>query len=265
VQALAFAPRQYADIKDLSLPLPELRGDRPPAHKSLAVFGSAADEAWWTGEIAEYNGVGFQSRFEQTSGDLWRAELELENAVRTTLGLQPRTLSDEAPLAHIVVRSPRARSWARLFAAERLEQGELVALLPEELASGDSRKIDLASHAADYDGKLQLPRCPGAFGGTTVVVLPDGLDTAEVLAWKALEAKDPLGKASRFHRMVLASQSGERALPVVLGELQAKKRKNILIVPAVWCGDGALLRALRDSVRPYADALTLHWRPGLGG
>ncbi len=265
VQALGFGPRQYSDIKDLSLPLPELRGDTPPAKKSLAIFGSAADEAWWTGEVAEYNGVGFQSRFEQAGSDAWRAELEQENSVRKALGLKARALPAEAPQAHIVVRSPRARSWARLIAAEHLEKGELVALLPAALASGDSKLIDLSSHAADYDGKLQLPRCPGAFGGTTVIVLPDGMDPAEVQAWKDLEAKDPLAKTSRFHRLVLASQSGERALPVVLAELQAKKRKNILILPAVWCGDGALMHALRESARAFENALTLHWRPGLGG
>jgi uncharacterized iron-regulated protein len=265
VKALAFGPRQYADIKDLSLPLPELRGDTPPAKKSLAVFGSAADEAWWTGEIAEYNGVGFQSRFEKVAADAWHAESEQENTVRAALGLKGRTIAADAPHAHIVVSSPRARSWARPLALEHLEKGELVALLAQAPEGGDSKAIDLASHAADYDGKLQLPRCPGPFGGTTIIVLPDGMDPAEVQAWKDLEAKDPLAKTSRFHRLVLASQSGERALPVVLAELIAKKRKNILIVPAVWCGDGALLRSLRDSARPFEDTLTLHWRPGLGG
>ncbi len=265
VQALGFGPRLYSDIKDLSLPLPELRGAAPPARKSLAIFGSAADEGWWAGEVAEYNGVGFQSRFEQAGSDPWRSELEQENQVRKALGLEERAVPTAAPHAHIVVASPRARSWARPLALEHLEQGELVALLAKAPESGDSKAIELAAHAADYDGKLQLPRCPGAFGGTTVIVLPDGMDPAELQAWKDLEAKDPLAKASRFHRMVLASQSGERTLPVVLAELQAKKRKNILILPAVWCADGAQMRALRDSAREFENALTLHWRPGLGG
>ena len=265
VKALAFGPRQYSDIKDLSLPLPELRGDTPPAKKSLAVFGSAADEAWWTGEIAEYNGVGFQSRFEKSSADAWHSELEQENAVRTALGLAPRAIAADAQKAHIVVGSPRARAWARPLALEHLQKGELVALLDKAPEGGDSKAIDMAAHAADYESKLQLPRCPGPFGGTTVIVLPDGMDPAEMQAWKDLEAKDPLAKASRFHRMVLATQSGERALPVVLAELQGKKRKNILILPAVWCGDGALMHALHDSAREFENALTLHWRPGLGG
>jgi len=265
VRAIAFGPRRYADIKDLSLPLPELRGETPPARKSLAVFGAAADEEWWSGEIGEYNGVGFQSRFERSGSDAWRSELEQENTVRTALGTQVRALPADAPHAHVLVASPRARAWARPLALEHLERGELVALLAKAPETGDSKRIDLASRAADYDGKLQLPRCPGAFGGTTVVVLPDGLDPAEVQAWKDLEAKDPLAKASRFHRLVLASQSGERALPVVLGELLAKKRKNILILPAVWCGDRALMQSLHESARPFEDALTLHWRPGLGG
>jgi uncharacterized iron-regulated protein len=265
VQALAFGPRQYSGIKELSLPLPELRGDTPPARKSLAAFGSATDEAWWSGEIAEYNAVGFQSHFEKSGGDPWRAELELENRVRTALGLEARTIPENAPKAHVVAASPRARSWARQLSLERLEQGELVALLAEAPAEGDSKPIDLMVRAADFAEKRKLPRAPGAFGGTTVIVLPDSLDPAEVQAWKELEAADPLAKASRFHRFVLARESGERALPAVLGELQAKKRKNILVVPAVWCADGARMRALRESARAFSDTLTLHWRPGLGG
>lgn len=265
VQAFAFGPRQYSDIKDLSLPLPELRGATPPAHKSLAVFGSAADEAWWSGEVAEYNGVGFASRFETSVADAWHAELEQENTVRAALVLPARTLRADAPRAHILVSSPRARAWARPLALAHLEQGELVALLAQAPAGGDSKPIELSAHAADYDGRLQLPRCPGAFGGTTVLVLPDGMDAAELQAWKELEARDPLAKSSRFHRLVLATQSGERALPVVLAEQQAKHRKNILILPAVWCADGARMHALRESARAFEDALTLHWRPGLGG
>jgi hypothetical protein len=265
VQALSFGPRQYADIKDLSLPLPELRGDQPAARKSLAVFGSAADEAWWTGEITEYNGVGFQSRFEPAGSDPWRAELDQENSVRGALGLAARAVAADAPKAHILVASPRARARARPLALEHLQKGERVALLEKAPEGGDSRPIDISAHAADYDGKLLLPRCPGAFGGTTVVVLPAGMEPAEVQAWKDLEARDPLAKASRFHRLVLASATGERTLPVVLAELQAKKRKNILILPAVWCADGVQMRALRDSARAFENALTLHWRPGLGG
>ncbi|MBK7643380.1 MAG: ChaN family lipoprotein [Planctomycetes bacterium] len=264
VKALGFAPRQYSDIKDLSLPLPELRGDLPPTKKSLAIFGGEADSGWWTGEIEEYNGVGFQSRFEQDTADAWHAELEQENRVRAALGLELRSVSAGAKKEHVIVASPRARSWARPLALERLEQGELVALLEHAPEGGDSTQIDLAAHAADYASKLQLPRAPGPFGGTTVIVLPDGMDPAEVAAWKELESADPLARTSRFHRMVLASQSGERALPVVLAELQTKKRKNLLILPALWCADGAMMHALRDAARPFENTLTLHWRPGLG-
>ena len=61
-----------------------------------------------------------------------------------------------------------------------------------------------------------LPRCPGAFGGTTVVVLPEGLAESEIAAWISLEADDPLAKESRSQRLRVATSSGERALPAML-------------------------------------------------
>ena len=51
---------------------------------------------------------------------------------------------------------------------------------------------------------------------------------------------DPLAKQSRFHRVRIATTSGELALPAVLTQLLEKGRKNVLIVPAVFCADGAL-------------------------
>jgi hypothetical protein len=37
-----------------------------------------------------------------------------------------------------------------------------------------------------------------------------------------------------------------------------------LIVPAVFCADGARMRALQHSVRELDDRMTLVWQPGLG-
>jgi len=58
IEAVALAPRQYAKIKDFPLPLPELRGDEPPPHKSLRVVVAEDGGDWWAEELREYAGVG---------------------------------------------------------------------------------------------------------------------------------------------------------------------------------------------------------------
>ncbi len=266
VQALALGPRRFAKIKDFPLPLPELRGDEPPVRKSLRIEVGPEDEAWWAGEVAEYDAIGFPSALVPRGPDAWTAEVERENAVRGALGLPARVVPSGAPRAHIVIGdNPRARSWARPLALERALEGELVALLARAPAGPGSRAIELSVAAGDHADGGTLPLAPGPFGGTTVVVLPADLSGAEADAWFALQQDDPIAKRSRGHWLVVAASDGERALPVVLDELLAQKRTNVLIVPAVWLADAPTVRALRDGVRAFEDRMTLHWRPGLGG
>jgi predicted esterase len=266
-RALAFEPRRYASIKDFSLPLPELRGSEPSVAKSLRVSADEADKAWWTGELAEYRAVDFDADLTPPAGDAWGAELLRENAVRAALGLAAREVPAGAPRAHVRVDGPRARSWARRMADARSRRdGTLVALLDEPPPEGTaSTEIALTVRAADCAEPGRIPLCPGSFGGTTVVVLPDDMPADEREAWRALQADDPVAKKSRFHRLVLADASGERNLPVVLAELAAKNRTNVLVVPAAWCADAATMRALQRSARAFEDRMTLQWRPGLGG
>jgi hypothetical protein len=147
----------------------------------------------------------------------------------------------------------------------RLEHGENVAVVTAPPAEGDAIEIETAIHASDFRSGTALPRCPGPFGGTTVLVLPEEMPADEVDAWLALEKDDPLARQSRFHRLRVATDSGENALATVLAQLLENNRKNVLIVPAVFCADGARMRALKESVREHEDALSIHWRPGLGG
>jgi len=266
-RALAFDPRRYAKIKDFPLPLPEMRGSEPAPAKSLRVTAREADKAWWTGELTEYRGVDFDADLAAVEGGPWDAELGRENAVRNALGLAARDVPADALRAHVRVDGPRARSWARRMADARSRRdGTRIALLdapsPDEAGSTE---IELTVSAAEFAQTGRLPQCPGSFGGSTVVVLPDDLPADEREAWRALQADDPLAKASRFHRLVLADASGERSLPVVLAELAAKNRTNALVVPATWCADGTTMRALQRSAREFEDRMTLQWRPGLGG
>jgi uncharacterized iron-regulated protein/predicted esterase len=265
VRAVALAPRRFAKIKDFPLPLPELAGDERKAEKSLRLLASAGDEAWWSSEIDAYRGIGLACELGAASGDPWQRDLERENAVRSALGLGAHVVAADAPRRYVLAESPRAREWARRIASRQSSKsGELVAVLSAPPAAGTATELPTAVHAGDFAAGRALPRCPGAFGGTTIVALPANLPSTEVDAWLALEKDDPLAKQSRFHRLRIATASGERALPAVLAALREKGRQNVLIVPAVFCADGASMRALQTSVRELDDRMTLRWQPGLG-
>ncbi len=269
-RVLAFAPRQFTKIADFPLPLPEFRGNEPAPARSLRVAARAADGDWWKGELAQYRGIGLDADATELGDDPWTTELDRENAVRAVLGIDARSVPVNAARAHVRVDGTRARGWARRMAdAKTRSEGTHVALLGVATAdspdASGSSEIALAVRAADFEQPGRLPQCPGSFGGTTIVVLPADLSPEEAEAWRALEKADPLSKASRFHRFVVAETTGERTLSTVLAELVAKNRTNVLIVPAVWCADGATMRALQRSTREFEDRMTLQWRPGLGG
>jgi uncharacterized iron-regulated protein len=265
VHAVALAPRRFAKIKDIPLPLPELAGDERKPEKSLRLFTSAEDEKWWSSEIDAYRGIGFPSELALANKDPWLSDLARENSVRVALGLEPRVVPANATRRYVLADSPRARAWARRIAARRLSsQRELVAVVLKPPSDATATELSTAVHASDFASGRSLPRCPGAFGGTTVIVLPDELSAAEVDAWLALEKDDPLAKSSRFYRLRVATGHGERALPAVLAALLEKGRKNVLILPAVFCADGASMRALQHGVHDFDDRMTIVWQPGLG-
>jgi uncharacterized iron-regulated protein/predicted esterase len=266
VHAIALGPRRFADIKDFPLPLPELEGDGPRPHKSLEVFVKAGDETWWSSETEAYRGIGLASELATATSDVWRTDLDRENAVRAGLGLEPRALPAASPRRFIVAEGPRASAWARRIALKRgLEKGELVAVVAAPPPDVEAKEIPTAVHATDFRTPGALPMCPGGFGGTTIVVMSDDMAQDEVDAWLALEKDDPLAAHSRFHRLRIATGSGDHALAKVLEKLSAEKRKNVLIVPATFCADGATMRALQGKVRDWEDKMTIAWRPGLGG
>jgi hypothetical protein len=270
VNAVALAPRRYAKIKDFPLPLPELAGAAlagaaHEARKSLRIAVADADREWWSSEAREYDAIGFPTQLSTVTDDAWRADLERENAVRAALGLASRTPTPGAAKRYIVADGPRARAWARRLALQRRDrEGELVAVLSAAPKDDAARELSTEIHAADFRSDRALPRCPGSFGGTTVVVLPADMPLEEVGAWLALENDDPLAKSSRFHRLKVATTSGEHALSNVLAECLEKNRKNVLLVPAVFCAGADEMRALKESVREFEDKMTLNWRPGLG-
>ncbi len=268
LDAVALTPRRFAKIKDFSLPLPEFRGDQPPPEKTLRVFVREDDREWWSSEIDEYRAVGLECELATATDDPWSTDFESENALRSALGLEarPAPAGNERPYVLVAADTPRARHWARLRALRHAAQeGTAVAVL--DSAPADSSAGPLATGVspellATGEG---LPRCPGPFGGTTVIVLDEQRAATDLESWTALEEHDPLNQSSRFHRLRIATTTGERSLPAVLTKLQSEGRKNVLIVPAAFCADGTTMRALERSVRALGDRMTLHWLPGLGG
>jgi hypothetical protein len=200
-------------------------------------------------------------------GAAWDADRQRFNAVRAALGLPETPPPAAPPQRYLELGAPasRARHWGRLQARWLSDGGELVALATADVQVPAAARVPLDIRPAAAAQPGVVPRCPGPFGGTTVVVLPDGTSEADVAAWIALEENDPLAAASRFHRVRMATESGERSLVGTLARLQSENRRNVLIVPAAFYAAPAWLQSLRESVAELEDAMTLHWLPGLGG
>lgn len=266
--AVGFEPRQYAKLRDFPLPLPELRGTDPAPHKSLSITAGENAQAWWRDELHEYSEVGLATSIAAVGADPWHKELDAENALRSAMGVERRSPSGGTERRYILGASdsPRARQWVRLLALRNMTNENLnVAVLDAAPAGEGATRISTDIRAASFEAPGALPKCPGPFGGTTVIVLPDGAPASEVAAWRTLETNDPLKKSSRFHRLRIACDEDQKRLPEVLATLRSEGRASVLVVPATFCADVATMRGLERSVRSLADTMTIHWLPGLGG
>jgi uncharacterized iron-regulated protein len=264
-RGVALHPRRYSRLRDLALPLPQAWGDETPPERSLEVLAGESDRAWWQAELEQYGAVGLACELSEPLEDPWLGELERENALRSALGLPLRDVAPEAARVHAVVEGATAAHWARrLGLARQRDDGSLFAIFPEDPGDSRSTAMDLSVGAASFAGARRLPRCPGAFGGSTVLVVPAGTPAEEVEAWLALEASDPLAAASQFHRLRVACERDGLDLPAVLEKLRGEGRNNALVVPAVFCADASAMAELQRAVGELADSMTLHWSPGLG-
>jgi len=280
-RAMAFEPRRYAKLKDFPLPLPE-DGIEHGHASSLTVLGSPGDESWWREELAAYREIGIAGSFVVRDSNAFGRDERQASALRDALGLPAASPNAASPLTTtpavarmiVSVDTPRARHWSRLYALRHTAKtGQPVALMRPDDATDDSRDRD--NPASEINPAIHpstvseiIPRCPGPFGGTTVLVLPEGISAADAQAWIALEDADPLAKASRFHRVriaMLGEITEDRSLQNVLSTLASEGRKNVLVVPAVFCADTAMMHMLERQTRKVADTMTIQWLPGLGG
>ncbi len=268
IEAVAIEPSRYVKIKDFPLPLPEFQGDDAPPDRSLRVVIRDGDSQWWSEELAEYAAIGIDTSTVDASEDPWAIERDATNVLRVAMGFETLPSNETGNRQYILSEndSPRAGHWARLFALRATERdGASVAVLRVAPEVDGATLIPTEIHPEAFALKGALPKCPGPFGGTTVVVLPDDASSQDVAAWDALVADDPLTKRSRFLRLRVATRTGERGLLAVLEKLKSENRENILIVPAMFCADGSFMRGLKKRVSGLEDQMTLQWLPGLGG
>ncbi|MDB4534330.1 ChaN family lipoprotein [Vicingaceae bacterium] len=268
MDVVSILPRHYAKIKDFPLPLQEDWGNQVPPQRKLTIVGTKIHEGWWSEELKEYGQVGIESNLLPAADDLWKRELQLENVLRASTGLESRKY-DKAGSGRFVFNvtdSPRSNHWARMLASKiSTRDDESVIAVGELPETGRENRVPISIESKMFAKPHMAPKCPGPFGGTTVLVLPADTDANEIAGWQALEKDDPITKVSRFHRLRIATTDGDSDLPVVLKKLMSENRNNVLIVPAQFCAAPDVMRQLRRSVRDLGDQMTLQWLPGLGG
>lgn len=268
VDAIAIRPRHYVKLKDFPLPLPEFAGGERPPGKSVRVVLADAEDSWWSEEIEEYTGVGIDAAIVAGAEDPWASELHDENVLREQLGMELRTAATTDDRAYVLVAtdSPLARHWARLRALRAASDENIaVAVVASAPEHAHARQLPTEIDPAAFAESGALPRCPGPFGGTTIIVVPEDASPEATAAWLALEENDALAAKSRFHRVRVATGEGDRTLPALLEKLHSENRENVLIVPAEFCADASRMQSLEHLARPLADRMTLQWLPGLGG
>ncbi|MEO2049807.1 MAG: ChaN family lipoprotein [Pirellulales bacterium] len=268
MKSIAWNPRQYSKIVDLPLLLPEYQGEQGYPQRSLKVIGNLADQSHWDRELAEYRATGLESEYLTDPSEPWLSERQASNSIRAALGLPDLAETEQEKKFYLVVKSvsSRATHWARLQAGRLSAQQDGQVLIVRELPEdADAITISTKIQPRLASNPGVLPKCPGPFGGTTVVVLPDHLPAAERQQWLDLEDHDPLSTVSRFHRVRIATGEGERALTNVLQKLHLENRNNVLIVPAVFYANRSWLHELAEQTVSLQNSMVIQWLPGLGG
>lgn len=248
---LAFAPRGQDEFAFVGLP-DALPDDRP--ERRLQLWAEPDALAGWEPYAAQDPHLRLRTTLAAWPDSLAVSEALQVGAVRDALGLSPAAANAAAEeLLAAAPVTPRARFAARVLARRaRAEQVE--------------RAPSLTIRAEDFADGARLPLSSGAFGGTTILVLPPGTGEDEMAAWLKLEDPDVLQKRSRFHRLRIAYGDGERSPRAVIERLRAEnaQRRDFLLVPAVFGAEAAELRAIRDGLGAAASDLRLEFLPGLG-
>ncbi len=223
--------------------------DEPPGFRSVTVSGKL-DTMAAAVKTLELAGV---------DPELFASEgISFEAEFRQFFGMPLRDLAGDSPIPmRIAVDTPIALQWAQLHARLAERDGAFhVAVLDPSLPP------TLTVAPETFSEGKGLPLAPGAFGGTTILVLPAELDPGVRDAWAKLGEDDVLKKRSRFATLVVVEDA---ALGPKLDELREKGKRSMLIVPAAFAVDAERMRALQALVKPHSEGLDVHYLPGLGG
>ena len=271
-RSVAAHPRHFSKLRDFPLPLSFDGEPHQGPHRELLVITDGNSQEWWQQELSDYARSGLSDELVLTSGDVWQTYQQVEQALAVRLGLPVARPDEERGRQHIVLENdtPRARLWARMYALSATSARTDVAIFasggPE--ASGEtaanSTALPLTLSPLNFPEGRGLPLAPGPFGGTTVLVLADEADPVLAEAWKQFEQDGVLNKLHRFHRLRVARRTGPDGIAAVLAKLKLEGRQNVLLVPAQFCADPETMRRLRAETVAHSEAMTLHWRPGLG-
>jgi uncharacterized iron-regulated protein len=231
-------------------------GEDAPGVDDVVLLGS---EESIHGIAETYETAGIDDVTVQGPPDRDAARWALEHAIREALGVPPRP-GPHAPTKTfaIEVDSDQARRWAELHArlAEREAGHVRVVSWP-----ADDATVLRADPTKLTDGS-GIPLAPGAFGGTTLLVLPQRLSKAERKAWRALAEDDVLAQRSRFHGLRVVEVD---ELAAALDALRAQGKRNVLVVPAAFAATTERMVELQSAAHGHTEGLTVHWLPGLGG
>ena len=275
VRAVAWQPARYHKLRDLPLPLPELWGDDRPPRRQLTVVADRGQADWWRKELNDYRRSSLETQLVERAADPWERSDQRKAVFGKALQLaaSPDDQPPQAARPKRFLRLPtdatvRARYWMERQADLASRHGNArVVVLPAAADAPAAKPIELDVTPDRFAAPGRLPRCPGPFGGTTVLVLPPELPPRRIEAWLALERDDPIATQSRFHRLRIAvtDASHERYLPRLLEELARSNRRNVLIVPATFAASVAQMQQLKQLTRSMENGMTLQWLPGLGG
>jgi uncharacterized iron-regulated protein len=249
--ALAFAPTARDELAMMALPVPP---DRGRVARRLEVFDGVDLAGEWHEITARDREIRLETPIVSFPEDPAERESAQIDVTRARLGLDPLAPSRGADE---LLRSAPEERRARFFTRVQARRAR---------AAGAEAPPSLAVTAAAFADGAKLPLSSGAFGGTTIVVVPESAGPDELAAWEKLQDPDVIQKRSRFHRLRVAHGTGERSPKAVIEKLRAEnpQRRDFLLVPAEFCVDDAAVRALRAGLGPFADELRLEILRGLG-
>jgi uncharacterized iron-regulated protein/predicted esterase len=251
VPVLAFAPTLPRAIQRAAIP-----EDRPGA-RSIAIHDPNPERAAIVQTLDGFTRAGATPIV--TKIDPTATSAAEERLVREALGLASRASDDVSGTIALPVDTRTGRNWAELVAATMRAAGTAV-----EVAVGRSAKeatvLDEAWLRDRFASGAGFPRPEAAFGGATILVLPEPATKAQRDAWSAIVDKGA-AERGRFSPLRLATRKDLREH---ISALASTGTADVLVVPLEFAAPLSRMRALHEAAGDPPDSLTLHWLPGLG-